>query len=125
MEIVDVLKALSDETRIRILNLLYQNKLCVCDLEEILSLSQSNASRHLSKLKNSTLISSEKQAQWVYFRMNDATLAQYPFLKEILEKELERCDVCRKDSKRLRQYLERGGSCSHKVILDEERMTNG
>jgi len=50
--LVDVLKALSDETRLRILNLLYEQELCVCDVMETLQISQAKASRHLIYLKN-------------------------------------------------------------------------
>ncbi|GBG55911.1 transcriptional regulator [Sporomusaceae bacterium FL31] len=51
MEIINVLKALSDETRIKILNLLRIMPLCVCEIEDILGISQSNASRHLCLIR--------------------------------------------------------------------------
>ncbi len=51
VEIVQLFKALADETRIRMLNLLKNGELCVCDIEEVLDIQQSNASRHLNKLK--------------------------------------------------------------------------
>ena len=65
--IVDVLKALSDETRLRIMNLLYIKDLCVCDIVETLGITQTKASRHLKYLKNSGLVEDRKQAQWVYY----------------------------------------------------------
>ena len=52
MEILDILKLIADKNRMRILNILYnKNKTCVCVLEEILELNQSNLSRHLNRLK--------------------------------------------------------------------------
>lgn len=81
MESVEIFKALSDETRIRILNILQNKTLCVCDIENILELSQVNASRHLSKLKTVKLINSEKKAQWVYFSINQEMVLKYSFLK--------------------------------------------
>ncbi|MCX7843722.1 MAG: metalloregulator ArsR/SmtB family transcription factor [Clostridia bacterium] len=66
---VDILKALSDETRLRIINLLYVKELCVCDIVETLSLSQTKVSRHLQNLKNAGLVEDRKHAQWAYYSM--------------------------------------------------------
>ncbi|MCC0650914.1 ArsR/SmtB family transcription factor, partial [Clostridioides sp. ZZV15-6598] len=56
MEIIQILKALGDETRIRIINILRRGALCVCEIEAILEITQSNASRHLNKLMNAKLV---------------------------------------------------------------------
>ena len=66
-KLIDVLKALSDETRLRILNLLYEKELCVCDIMETLQISQAKASRHLIYLKNAGLVKDRKYAQWAYY----------------------------------------------------------
>jgi ArsR family transcriptional regulator, arsenate/arsenite/antimonite-responsive transcriptional repressor len=68
---IRILKALADESRLRIINLLYEGELCVCDLEHSLKIPQANVSRHLTVLKNAGLTASRKQAQWVYYRMNE------------------------------------------------------
>ena len=65
----DILKALSDETRLRILNLLYERELCVCDVMETLQISQAKASRHLIYLKNAGLVKDRKHAQWAYYSL--------------------------------------------------------
>lgn len=65
----DVLKALSDETRLRILNILYEKELCVCDIMETLQISQAKASRHLIYMKNSGLLKDRRSAQWVYYSL--------------------------------------------------------
>ena len=111
MEIVDVLKALADETRLRILHVLCQESLCVCDLEAVLRLSQSNASRHLTKLRHCRLIVSEKQAQWVYYRINEKLLAEQTFVRALLEQELGKNKKYQQDLSKLRQYRDRGGGC--------------
>lgn len=49
VDIVYTFKALADENRIRILNLLRSDELCCCDIESVLGIKQSNASRHLSR----------------------------------------------------------------------------
>jgi ArsR family transcriptional regulator, arsenate/arsenite/antimonite-responsive transcriptional repressor len=67
--ILHTLKALADETRIRILNLLVRDgDLCSCEIEAVLRLTQSNASRHLAKLRDAGLITAEKRGQWVHYR---------------------------------------------------------
>lgn len=67
----DIFKALSDETRLRILSLLWDNEMCVCEIEACLGLSQSNASRHLTALKNAGILTSYKQAQWAHYKLSD------------------------------------------------------
>jgi len=68
-EILNALKSLSDETRLRIINLLYTRELCVCVIMETLQISQTKASRHLSYLKNAGLVEDRKYAQWVYYSL--------------------------------------------------------
>ena len=119
LDIVAIIKALGDGTRLRILNLLRKETLCVCDLEVILKISQSNASRHLTKLRQACLITGEKQAQWVYYRINEASLEKYPFVREILEKELVKEQYCQKDETRLRQYREQGGGCERTIRIKD------
>ena len=70
MKLVDIIKALAHEKRLRILNLLRKQSMCVCELRNIMNINQSNASRHLIKLKNAELIDYQKEAQWVYYQLN-------------------------------------------------------
>ncbi len=64
-------KALSEEARLRILSLLFQSELCVCEIEFILDFTQSNTSRHLTLLKNARILKSYKNAQWVYYTISE------------------------------------------------------
>jgi DNA-binding transcriptional ArsR family regulator len=68
-KLLDILKSLSDETRLRILNLLYEQELCVCDVMAALRISQAKASRHLIYLKNAGLARDRKHAQWAYYAL--------------------------------------------------------
>ena len=63
------LKALSDETRLRILQLLADGELCVCELMAVLNLPQSTVSRHLSYLKNSGWLLDRRDGVWMYYRI--------------------------------------------------------
>ena len=63
-------KILGDINRLRIINLLLTLKLCVCELEVILDMTQSNVSRHLERLRNAGLVKSTKEAQWVFYQFD-------------------------------------------------------
>lgn len=114
MGIVQLFKALADETRIRILNLLENGELCVCDIEEVLDIQQSNASRHLNKLKLAGLIISAKKSQWVYYRLNNEIFIKYPFILEIINDELRKINICESDIERLTQHKASGSFCEQR-----------
>ena len=90
MKIIDILKLIADKNRMRILNILFnKDKTCVCVLEKILDLNQSNLSRHLNKLKKLGVIIGEKKLQWVYYEISENFIKENSFIKEILEKRLD------------------------------------
>ena len=60
-------KALSDEIRLRILCLLLEGELCVCDIVDVLQLPQSTVSRHLAYLKNAGLVDDRRCGVWMYY----------------------------------------------------------
>ena len=66
---VDLFKALSDETRLRIVLLLSEKELCVCQIEAALVLSQVKVSRHLTILKYAGLVRCRKEGTWVYYSL--------------------------------------------------------
>lgn len=111
MELIQVIKALSDETRLRILNLLREGELCVCELETLLDINQSNASRHLNRLTNAKIVEFEKRAQYIYYKIAEDILDEHAYFKEILSNELIKLDRCKEDLERLKRYRESGLSC--------------
>jgi len=111
VDLIQIMKALGDETRLRILNLLSKGALCVCEIEQILSINQSNASRHLNKLTVAGLIKNEKRALYVYYKMNDDTLDEFPFLKDFIYMELNKIEKCKVDLIKLEKYKSSGISC--------------
>ncbi len=110
-DLVYILKALADENRIRILNLLRNGELCVCDIEDVLGIKQSNASRHLNRLKVAGIIVPKKKSQWVYFRLKDDTFAKFPFLSLIINDEVQKISVCKEDLEQLKKIKAGGRSC--------------
>ncbi len=65
----EIYKTLGDKTRLRILSLLRQRELCVCELTSILQMTQPGVSQHLKKLKQAGLVKERKTAQWVYYSL--------------------------------------------------------
>ena len=124
MELVEVLKVLGDENRIRILNLLKDGELCVCEMESILELNQSNVSRHLTRLNSSKLIKSYKKAQFVYYTINEDTLSNFQFIREILNNEVNKIEQCRQDSKMLALFKESNINCDN-IECGKNILANG
>lgn len=116
MEISEILKALADDTRLRILNIIKEEELCVCDIENALGLNQSNASKHLNKLKSIKIIKATKKAQWVYYRLNEEMLKKEPFINKLLEKSLTEEEFS-KDLENLKIYFKTKKGCG----INEEK----
>lgn len=65
-----ILKALSDKNRLRIVNMVAEKPLCVCEITEVLKLSQSTVSGHLRVLKDAGILSDRKEGLWVEYSLN-------------------------------------------------------
>jgi ArsR family transcriptional regulator len=71
MDQTDFFKCLSDPTRLDIMKwVLVRENVCVCELTELLQLSQPKISRHLALLRNSSVLLDQRKGQWVYYRVN-------------------------------------------------------
>ncbi|MDY6457074.1 ArsR/SmtB family transcription factor [Acinetobacter faecalis] len=71
MDQADFFKCLSDPTRLDILKIILERQnVCVCEITEILQLSQPKISRHLALLRNLLILLDERKGQWVYYRLN-------------------------------------------------------
>jgi len=64
-------KALSDETRLRILKMLEARPLCVCEIQHVLKGSQPNVSHHLKTLYEAGLVDSKRDGLWIAYRITD------------------------------------------------------
>lgn len=85
-------QALADETRWRILRLVFADALCVCELADILQLPQSTVSSHLQVIRKADLLDSERCEKWVYYqvaksyrRLLTAIFNQFPDSKSIAD----------------------------------------
>lgn len=68
--LVELFRLLADPTRLRILVLLYHRELCVCEISDILNISQPKISRHIAKLRTTGLVNLSRHAQWVFYQLN-------------------------------------------------------
>ena len=73
-KILPIFKALSDETRLRILSLLKEGELCVCDIAETLKMTQPNISFHLGMLREAGLIKDKKNGRWIHYSLDDSDI---------------------------------------------------
>lgn len=84
-ELQNLFKALSDETRLRILVLLFHKKLCVCQIQGILKESQPKVSKHLAKLRDMGIVKDERQEQFIYYYIDKDNMMLRSILKMIIE----------------------------------------
>jgi len=74
-------KALADRTRLRILALLMDGEVCVCDIHDTLRLPQPTASRHLAYLRRAGLVEARREGTWMHYRLADLD----PVVREIVQ----------------------------------------
>ncbi len=78
-----IFKACADESRLRILNLIFTNgEMCITDLEKILEYTQAKTSRHLIYLKNAGILSYRRYNHWVFYQVKDEV---YEIIKQIFQ----------------------------------------
>ncbi len=87
-DIVSFQKALADETRVRILMVIYQHELCLCHISHIVNLANSTLSKHLDILRRNELIIKRKQGRFHYFSFNKKFQQQIEWLLTLLENDI-------------------------------------
>jgi ArsR family transcriptional regulator len=70
LEVVAIAKALADPTRVRIVAALRNGELCVCELVDALSISQSSLSSHLQICRQSGVVTTRKESRWIYYSLS-------------------------------------------------------
>lgn len=80
-KLTNYFKLLSDDTRLRIMVLLFHNEFCVCQITGITGISQPNVSKHLARLRDMGLVIDERKEQYTFYTLN----IQDTLFKEILE----------------------------------------
>jgi ArsR family transcriptional regulator, arsenate/arsenite/antimonite-responsive transcriptional repressor len=102
-ELVPIFKAMSDETRLRIIKLLERGELCVCDIVAALDMVQPKVSFHLSTLKEAGLIKDRRQGKWTHYSLSDQDLFRRMLILSVSERMKD--SAAAGDRKRLDAFL--------------------
>jgi len=100
-ELLPLFKILSDETRLKIISLMREGEICVCDITDNLDLTQPNVSFHLSMMKEAGIIKERKNGRWKHFSLDDSDIFRrflfmgiFERMKELPVKEIKRSKKC-------------------------------
>lgn len=106
-ELVRVSRALSDETRIRMLKLLLERDICVCEMEHIFTISYSQVSRHLKILMDAGFLKRWREGKCVVYVADRVNSNRYcRALLDVLADSFNDSEAVSKDRERLRQVIE-------------------
>jgi ArsR family transcriptional regulator len=123
-ELTVVFKALSDETRLRILKLLGRGELCVCDIFTTLGMSQPKVSFHLNVLKEAGLIRDRKQGRWIHYSLDDSDIFRRFLILSVSERIPE--GSVAEDRRRLEDFLkDKTGEGNVVALHKKERCCGG
>lgn len=103
---INVCKALTEPIRLRILALLGEGELCVCELVEVLQMPQSTVSRHLAILKKAGWLAERRQGIWMYYRLARGGSGLQAALQRNLLDHLSGLEQVRADLLRLDGHLQ-------------------
>jgi ArsR family transcriptional regulator len=104
-ELATTFKALSDETRLRIIKLLESGELCVCDLVAALDMVQPKVSFHLGVLKKAGILKDRRAGKWMHYRLDDADMFKRLLMLSVFERMPE--GASSRDKKRLEAALQK------------------
>ncbi len=111
-DLVKAAKALSDETRLRILNLLLGRECCVCEVMQVLDVSQTRASRNLNILYGAGFLKLRKEGLWAYYSIDKTDLEDYlSLLLDAVERGLKENKIADLDREHLKDAQRLGPLC--------------
>lgn len=122
-ELLIVLKALSEEIRLRIIKLLEGGELCVCDIVCALDMSQPKVSFHLNALKEAGFIKDRKQGRWTHYSLDESDYFRRFLLLSVLDRISS--DMVAGDRKRLEDFLQGKPSKGNVVPLPDKKRCCG
>ncbi len=115
-DIVKTFKVLSDETRLRILNLLQERESCVCEVMQALEISQSKASRGLSALYDAGFLKMRRHGLWSLYSIDiDGIKGYQSHLVEAVKEALKDNEIAAMDKERLKKAERVGPGCVGKT----------
>jgi ArsR family transcriptional regulator len=119
-QLAKLFKALSDESRLRILGIILRTEeLCVCDIEYVMKFTQTKVSRHLAYLKHAGLVEDRRQGLWMLYRAAKPADEARRRLLEFVEAVLASNPAAQEDARRLEESI-KGGCCTGYACLRPE-----
>jgi ArsR family transcriptional regulator, arsenate/arsenite/antimonite-responsive transcriptional repressor len=112
-ELLKAFKVFSDETRLRVLNLILERECCVCEIMQALDISQSKASRALTTIYDAGFLKMRKEGLWSLYSLDTGEISEYQAgLVEVIKKALDKNKTALLDKERLKSARRTGLSCS-------------
>jgi ArsR family transcriptional regulator len=118
-KLAEILKVAGEPTRLRLLNLLRQGDICVCDLQAVTGLPQHTVSRHLAALRHAGLVVDERSGQRVLYSLASPTTQPIKALRRLLAECCPAEEALQADQARFQQVLKRG-ECHPAQAPEEE-----
>jgi ArsR family transcriptional regulator len=116
-EIVKTFKVLSDETKMRILNIMIERECCVCEVRQALDISQSKASRGLTALYDAGFLKMRKDGLWSLYSLDEEGIKDYQSqVIEAVKKALKHNKITTLDKERLKKAERIGARCTPEII---------
>ncbi len=115
-------KALSEPTRLRLLNLLRLGSICVCELHAVLGVPQPTASRHLAALRHAGLVRDRRSGSRIIYSLAPPEAPQVAALFELLDKCCPCEEIMNDDLERLEKAV-RSGACRLDPYPSEQKRT--
>jgi ArsR family transcriptional regulator len=114
-DLIKALKALSDETRLRIIKILLERECCVCEIMQALDISQSRASRNLGILQDAGFLKARRDGLWIVYSVDWQTANHYAIsLARLLGESPLSDEVLTQDKVRLSRAVRVGPRALHK-----------
>jgi ArsR family transcriptional regulator len=116
-DILKVFRALSDETRLRIISLLLERECSVCEVMQATRISQTRASRGLTALRNAGILKVRREGLWVLYSIDEEGMEEsYDCLPKLIRSTLKGNELVDLDRERLKAAV-RESPCSERVKL--------
>ncbi len=111
-DLIKALRALSDETRLRIMRVLLEKECCVCEVMQALDISQSRASRNLGLLQDAGFLTARRDGAWIIYSLDRQAANRYAIsLTKLLKDSPISDEVLKQDKKRLKHAVRTGPGC--------------
>lgn len=92
---IQIFKALSDNNRLKIIDMLSCDEMCACEILKKLNITQPTLSHHMKTLIDSNLVTARKEANWMYYKLNKNTIDELTSYIKHISSDKDDC-ICKK-----------------------------